>query len=192
MTYIPDFTSLSFYTGMISLILGVISLPMSLYFYHKANISEIKNTEILCQISNKTDMLDKITNRMLEKALGHISSSLEKTIDSISQIALDKNSPQQGTTINTDEISLKISLFNYILKTNFLAKALYVKTNNDNLRNFSAITINKSYFDYEKLRDEIASIDPTELKNSKLYDSYISNKDSYESVVKIRMENITD
>jgi len=165
---------------------------MSLYFYHKANISEIKNTEILCQISNKTDMLDKITNRMLEKALGHISSSLEKTIDSISQIALDKNSPQQGTTINTDEISLKISLFNYILKTNFLAKALYVKTNNDNLRNFSAITINKSYFDYEKLRDEIASIDPTELKNSKLYDSYISNKDSYESVVKIRMENITD
>lgn len=185
-----DLPTLSFYLGMISLIFGIISLCMSLYFYNQAYQSEIKNNEILNKISHKTDTLDRITTRMLEKTIGHITTSLENSINSISQIALYKNINQELVGIQTDEISLKLSLFNYILKTNFLAKIVLSHVKDNNLVEFSKVITDKSYQHYEILNNEINSIKTSDLKSSKLYESYISNKELYEKVVRVKLENI--
>ena len=184
MNYYLDFTTISFYTGMVSLILGIISLILSLYFYNKANQSEVRTNAILKDIESKTSILDKITLRMLDKTISHLSSSFSHLLTSVSQTA-----PKKVKSISTDDKSVKLSLFNYILRTNFLAKALYAKAENEYTIKFSKEIIRSSYADYQILDKEISQIKKEELIKSPLYDEYVSNKKFYEDIVQMDIES---
>jgi hypothetical protein len=165
---------------MISLILGVISLAMSLYFYHKANISEIKNTEILCQISNKTDMLDKITTKMLEKAFDHISDSNKQLINGLMKL---QKYPLPDIPDKNDYIAQTLLLYSYIVRTLFFSSVTEALMSNKQAIPFIESMSEQCNKHYKEILKRIEEINEDELKMSPYYKNYIAERNSFEEII---------
>lgn len=185
MNYLPSFELVSFYTGMMSLCLGAISFIASLFFYDKARKSENENNKILYDISSTTTILNSLTNRMLEKTIGHIANSNEQLIKTL--VGLNNTT---GKTDFNDDTSRSLLLFSYILKTNFLAKALYLQSSCEKTKSSLSKVIDLSYEDYKALKTKLADISETELKESPVYEKYIADKSLYEEVAHIKLSGM--
>ncbi|MEW6521086.1 MAG: hypothetical protein AB1461_16900 [Thermodesulfobacteriota bacterium] len=180
MNYLPSFEIVSFYTGVMSLCLGIISFMASLFFYDKAKDSENKNNEILTEIKLTTTTLATITNRTLEKTIDNISSTHNKLIDQI--INLQFGIIPHDSKID-DNISIKLMLFSYTIKALFLAVSISIFVKDKAMIKVADIIIEQGRKDYTKLKNDIDNIDENELKKSPNYKLYISDRNSFEEIL---------
>ena len=178
MNYLPSFEIVSFYTGVMSLCLGIISFIASIFFYDKAKKSENENIKILNDISSATNILNSITNKMLEKTIGYIASSNEQLINKLSMHKVSL----PPTKINGHDSYILLA-YSYIVRTNFLAKACYVKVSCTKTKSSLQKIIDSSRSDYDIVCIDIKKIDEVKLKGSPIYDMYLSDKNFYGEMI---------
>ena len=180
MSHLPSFELVSFYTGVMSLCLGIISFIASLFFYDKAKKSENENNKILNDINSATNILNSITNKMLEKTIGHMASSNEQLINTLSVHAVPVTT-EKTSSYN----SYTLLAYSYIVRTNFLAKACYAKVSCEKTKSSLQKIIDSSHSDHEIVCIGINKIDELKLKNSPIYEMYISDKNFYGEMVSL-------
>ena len=164
----------------ISLIIGLASFLAAIIFFFAARESEINTTKLLEKINEKTDILNNVTNKMLEKAFDHISAREKQLIDGI--LKLKHKEPIYIQDI-TDEVSLKLMLYSYVIRTLFLATVIQIFPNEKSVYLVSDAVLEQGRKDYYKLKEDIDNIDPTKLKNAPNYQSYISDRNTFEEIL---------
>jgi len=171
---------LEFYTSVMSLCLGFISFFAALFFYDRAKQSEIKTNKILNDISKSTNMLDSVTTRLLDKTIGHISSSNHQLIEALSNIdkeyTISKDQP-------LDDLSTSILLYSYTIKTMLLSSWIKKSVTGDKSSAIYDSTFKQAHKDFISTGNKIESFDKDILQKSELYNKYILNKSDIESLV---------
>jgi len=79
--YLIDFVNV--YGGATSLIVGFISIWLSVVFYLSAKTTESKNAELLASIKISVETLNTINNTLLGKAIQHLADSNSKMINAL-------------------------------------------------------------------------------------------------------------
>lgn len=105
----------NYYGSIVSLIVGLLSIWLSVVFYRAAKISEVESAKLLKAIEKSVDTLSVINNELLSKALQHLASSNTQMIDIIGQYnrniqsaqgeSIPLNQTGRGGNVRTDILS---------------------------------------------------------------------------------------
>lgn len=177
---------INMYLSITALALGIISFISSLFFYDKSKESEIRNNKILNDINSATNTLNTVSNKILFKTIESITGTSHKLIDNITKSAITENKAE----ISNKQHSQILALYSYILKTNLLAKIIWIDNKDETYTELAELISEQSYNDYQKINKIISEIDVKELSNSENYQTYNKDKNTYSKIIEAKLTDI--
>lgn len=192
--------------GVASLILSVLAIWLSLYFYKESKATEKNVGEMLSSIKAQTDALQKLTGRWMDRLTRYATESHPNTEETITQlISFVKEYPTQYVTalnisqtnaqveqLTTEAISLYIALYYYSAQANF-----FIQTNLPKLEDFDSSSeahnlvktaLDTSQSDFVHMQGIVSRIDQTRIQASALYDLYEKTESFWKQFVKTSTE----
>lgn len=96
--YLIDFINIygSITSLIVSIILGVLSIWLSVVFYRSAKASEVETAKLLKSIENNVSTLNVINNDLLSKAIQHLASSNSQMIDALREYRHNVNNASES------------------------------------------------------------------------------------------------
>ncbi len=183
-------------SSIASLILSIIAIWLSLWFYEKSKNSE-KNSEILLNnIKTQSESLERLTAKWMDRFTKYVTNP--KEADETVKLLLSsfqKNSEIDNGLVSADQkvnekisnemiIRLYIVIYFYSSLTNISTQSYLPQLNQLEHDNILKNIVDASYSDVLEAESFLNQIDSAELNKNKLYSIYKLTKESYRSSVK--------
>ncbi|RJO60123.1 hypothetical protein C4544_07245 [candidate division WS5 bacterium] len=177
-----------------SLVLAILAIYISLYFFRSSKDSEKKVEIALKGIETQTNSLDKLITRILERFTRYATSPrqadevsllLLQMIESRNNTDTRLDTPDSSATnqvLRTDLISSYMVLYHYCAVTNIAAQSLLPDLNELTEDNYVKKVVDQSHQDFCLLETMITDLQPSDRdENPKkaLFDDAYSNMREY-------------
>lgn len=175
-------------SSVASLILSVIAIWLSLYFYNESKKSETNTSITLESIKTQSLMLERLTSRWMDRFTKYVTSphqadettnQLVQLITMTQQHTLTATLPspeesRQKAQLITELISSYVAIFYYAGVSN-IANQYHLPVQIENLSNADGIKkiVDQSYADYIYLKGILEGIDQQSIAQSSLNHLYI-------------------
>lgn len=142
----------SLFSAASSMVLAVISIWLALYFYKESKNAERETSSLLSKIGAQTDLLQKVTGKMLDKYVTY--STQPRQVDPVTQALLTQFVQNNSTQALTDNASVTDdSQVMQELTTLYIAVNYHSAVENAGLQNSLPATIQELEGDMRWLKD---------------------------------------
>jgi hypothetical protein len=189
-----------------SLVLSLLAIWLSLYFYNKSKTTEKDVGQALASIQSQTDALQKLTGRWMDRLTRYATESHPHGEETITQLisfvreyptqyvaALNiSQTNEQIERLTNETITLYIALHYYIAQVNFFTQGHLPKLEDFDStsegHNLVKNVLDISQSDFQRLSDIIAQIDNGRLQSNGLHDLYQKTETFWKQFVKSSTE----
>ncbi|NOQ93740.1 MAG: hypothetical protein GQ547_03795 [Methylophaga sp.] len=183
--YLIDFVNV--YGGITSLIVGFISIFLSVFFFVAAKKHETESAILLTKIDERVETLRTINNNLLGTAIQHLATSNEKIIDNFFSVRPLESKSSISSDEPNDDIALYIMIYFYSGRANVFAKLcqsnIPLNDENKNIHQTAENAIEESTRDFKVVSDWLKNKEDKDIKNHRLYGYYANTKEYWEPYV---------
>lgn len=187
----------NFFVGIISLVLGVLALALSLYFYNKSKDSEKAASNTLEAIKAQTEMLKDITQKQLSRLIKNVTE--QKPVEEFLTIITAMRDTPQSTlqlhlkdqeieTLTAQAIEGYIGAYFYCAVANAWSQTYLPEMENfnseDSLHNLVRNLVDASARDFHNIESLLARVHPTRIQSNPVASYYNSTQQHWAALVK--------
>lgn len=183
--------------SVVSIILAVLAICFSLYFYTKGKNSEIEVSKALAGIKAQTQALQKIFGVQLDKLTDFATQPKQNEDDIKALLELVKNLPKHfadsfqppgekatSQTLLKETISAYIGIYYYVAVANYGSQGYLFEGQEDLTFNSYKTIVDQSYLDFEFMDKILSEVDLKLIKESPLNHLYENAKSLWKPHIK--------
>ncbi|MFH1941036.1 MAG: hypothetical protein ABIL68_02945 [bacterium] len=174
---------------MDQLILPIVAIIISVWFFHMSRRSENRSRILLEKITTKTDILETISRNLIVKLIDFSTYRVADLVENLSS-AINQNLPEQKLIEPKNEnelieqlyISLIRKLFFVYLANCYLVPAMMKYSSFKSIPKNLVNNLNLTYSEFNSTLALLEKVDQSILKSLTLYENYVSIKQSKDEI----------